>query len=75
MFRQTVKDVENLGRDIECFDMSYEEIKELCTEAWKDEDCNHFYLDRLEQKIEGEYLFGIQNRNNFKEYVPGTNVY
>ena len=55
--------------------MSYEESKELCTEAWKNEDCNDFYLGRSEHKNEGEYCFGNQNRSNFKEYVPGTNVY
>ena len=32
--------------DIAGLDMSYEEIKELRTESWNDEEYNHPYIDR-----------------------------
>ena len=34
LFQQTLKDVEHIHRDIADFDMSYEEFKSLCREAW-----------------------------------------
>ena len=40
-FQQTLKDVELIYRDIAGFDMSYDEFKELCGEAWKEK---HNYL-------------------------------
>ena len=36
LFQQTLKDVEHIHRDIAGFDMSYEEIKSLCREAWNE---------------------------------------
>ena len=35
LFQQTLKDIEHIYRDIAGFDMSYDEFKELCREAWK----------------------------------------
>ena len=40
LIQQTLKDVEHNYRDIVGFDMSYEEFKQLCREAWKE---NHNY--------------------------------
>ena len=36
LFQQTLKDVEHIHRDISGFDMSYEEFKSLCREAWNE---------------------------------------
>ena len=36
LFQQTLKDVEHIHRDIAGFDMSYEEFKSLCREAWNE---------------------------------------
>ena len=36
VFQQTLKDVEHIYRDIAGFDMSYDEFKSLCKEAWRD---------------------------------------
>ena len=36
LFQQTLKDVEHIYRDIAGFDMSYDEFKSLCQEAWKE---------------------------------------
>ena len=37
---------EKIQRKIAGFDMSYEEFKDLCGEAWEDEEFQFFYLDR-----------------------------
>ena len=49
LFQQTLKDVEHIYRDIAGFDMSYDEFKSLCREAWK-EKYNYLLLNRLEDK-------------------------
>ena len=36
LFQQTLKDVEHIYRDIAGFDMSYDEFKSLCREAWRE---------------------------------------
>ena len=36
LFQQTLKDVVHIHRDIAGFDMSYEEFKSLCREAWNE---------------------------------------
>ena len=35
LINQTLKDVEITYRNIVSFDMSYDEFKDLCREAWK----------------------------------------
>ena len=36
LFQQTLKDVEHIYRDIAGFDMSFDEFKSLCREAWNE---------------------------------------
>ena len=36
LLQQTLKDVEHIYRDIAGFDMSYDERKKLCREAWNE---------------------------------------
>ena len=49
LFQQTLKDVEHIYRDIAGFDMSYDEFKRLCREAWR-EKYNYLLINRLEDK-------------------------
>ena len=49
LFQQTLKDVEHINRDIASFDMSYDEFKNLCREAWN-EKYNYLLKNRLEDK-------------------------
>ena len=48
-FQQTLEDVEHIHRDIAGFDMSYEEFKSLCREAWN-EKFNYLLINSLEVK-------------------------
>ena len=36
------------------FDISYEEVKELCREAWKHEECNWLFFEISEKIGEGK---------------------
>ena len=53
-FKQTLKDVRNIYMDRARLGMSYDEIKDLCREAWKDEDYNYTYIDRSTDKNEAK---------------------
>ena len=49
--------MENIYKDIPGFDMTYDESKDICREAWKDEDCEIFLQVRLIKKNEAEQWF------------------
>ena len=49
LFQQTLKDVENLYRDIAGFDMSYDEFKMLYKEAWRDK-YDYLEINKLDDK-------------------------
>ena len=71
LYRQSLRDVEHIHRDIAGFDMSYDEFKELCKEAWKR---NHIYLEinMLENKNESKYKICNESNPNCKIFNPAT---
>ena len=50
---QTIKDIENVYGDLGRYDMSYDEVKQLCRNPWE-EDYNYLYVDSL-KKDQGRY--------------------
>ena len=71
LFQQTLKDVEHIHRDISGFDMSYEEFKSLCREAWN-EKFNHLLINRLEDKNGSRYRICNESSPNYKIFNPQT---
>ena len=71
LFQQTLKDVEHIHRDISGFDMSYEEFKILCREAWN-EKFNYLLLNRLEDKNGSRYRICNESNPNYKIFNPQT---
>ena len=71
LFQQTLKEVEHIYRDIAGFDLSYEEFKELCREAWK-EKYKYLLLNRLEDKNGKKYLSCNESNPNYKIFNPQT---
>ena len=71
LFQQTLKDVEHIHRDISCFDMSYEEFKSLCREAWN-EKFNYLLINRLEDKNGSRYRICNESNPNYKIFNPQT---
>ena len=71
LFQQTLKDVEHIHRDIAGFDMSYEEFKSLCREAWN-EKFNYLSINRLEDKNGSRYRICNESNPNYKIFNPQT---
>ena len=71
LFQQTLKDVEHIHRDISGFDMSYEEFKSLCREAWN-EKYNYLLINRLEDKNGSRYRICNESNPNYKIFNPQT---
>ena len=71
LFQQTLKDVEHIHRDISGFDMSYEEFKSLCREAWN-EKFNYLLINRLKDKNGSRYRICNESNPNYKIFNPQT---
>ena len=71
LFQQTLKDVEHIHRDISGFDMSYEEFKSLCREAWNGK-FNYLLINRLEDKNGSRYRICNDSNPNYKIFNPQT---
>ena len=71
---QTLKDVEHIYRDIAGFDMSYDEFKSLCREAWK-EKYNYLIINRLEDKIGKKYRICNESNPEYKIFNPQTDPF
>ena len=74
LFQQTLKDVEHIYRDIAGFDMSYDEFKSLCREAWK-EKYNYLLLNRLEDKNGSRYKICNESNPEYKIFSPQTDPF
>ena len=74
LFQQTLKDVEHIYRDIAGFDMSYDEFKSLCREAWK-EKYNYFIINRLEDKNGSKYQLCNESNPNYMIFNPQTDPF
>ena len=74
LFQQTLKDVEHIYRDIAGFDMSYDEFKELCREAWR-ERYNYLLINRLEDKNGSRYKICNESNPEFKVFNPQTDPF
>ena len=74
LFQQTMKDVEHIYRDIAGFDMSYDEFKELCREAWR-ERYNYLLINRLEDKNGEKYMICNESNSEYKIFNPQTDPF
>ena len=74
LFQQTLKDVEHIYKDIAGFDMSYEEFKNLCREAWK-EKYNYLLINRLEDKNKSKYKIMNESNEKYQVFHPKTDPF
>ena len=74
LFQQTLKDVEHIYRDIAGFDMSYDEVKNLCKEAWRDK-YNYLLINRLEDKNGSKYMICIESNPQYQVFSPQTDPF
>ena len=69
LFQQTLKHVEHIHRDIAGFDMSNDEFKSLCREAWRD-NYNFLLINRLEDKNGSKYLICNESNLQYQIFNP-----
>ena len=74
LFQQTLKDVEHIYRDIADFDMSYDEFKSLCKEAWRDK-YNYLLINRLEDKNGSKYMICSESNLQYQIFNPQTDPF
>ena len=74
LFQQTLKDVEHIYRDIAGFDMSNDEFKSLCREAWRDE-YNYLLINRLENKNGSKYMICNESNLQYQIFNPQTDPF
>ena len=66
LFRQISKDLESTFRDIVGFDLSFDEYKDFCREAWKDGGFNYLSFDRSKEKSDREKCFFTKLEKHIK---------
>ena len=74
LFQQTLKDVEHIYRDIAGFDLSYDEFKSLCKEAWRDK-YNYLLINRLEDKNGSKYMICNESNLQYQIFNPQTDPF
>ena len=74
LFQQTLKDVQHIYTDIAGFDMSYDEFKHLCKEAWRDK-YNYLIINRLEDKNGSKYMICNESNPQYQIFNPQTDPF
>ena len=74
LFQHTLKDVEHIYRDIAGFDMSNDEFKSLCREAWRD-PYNYLLINRLEDKNGSRYMICNESNLQYQIFNPQTDPF
>ena len=71
LFNQTLKDVENLNRDVGGYDMSYDEFVQICRETWKEE---YIYLrfDGSKKRDQARNCNCNESKNTYTGSIPGA---
>ena len=74
LFQQTLKDVQHIYTDRAGFDMSYDEFKSLCREAWR-ERYNYLLINRLEDKNGKKYMICNESNPQYQIFSPQTDPF
>ena len=74
LFQQTLKDVQHIYTDIAGFDMSNDEFKSLCREAWR-ERYNYLLINRLEDKNGKKYMICNESNPQYQVLSPQTDPF
>ena len=74
LFKQTLRDVQNMYYDIGAYDMKYDEYEELCHKAW-DENINYLRFDMSKNKNEVKYRIFNESKPTYIDCIPETNPF
>ena len=65
LFNQTLKDIKIIFRDVPGYDMSFDEVKQLCGKLWG-EEYNYRCIDRSKMRDPGSYCICNGSKNTYK---------
>ena len=71
LFNQTLKDTENIYKDVGGYDMSNDEVKHLRRKAWE-EECRYLYTGRSKKRDQGRYCISNESKKTYIECTPET---
>ena len=74
LFKQTLRDVQNMYQDIGALDMIYDEFKEMCRVAWV-EEFNYLCIDMTKSKNEGKYRIFNESKSTYIECICETEAF
>ena len=74
LFKQTLRDVQNMYYDIGAYDMKHDEFKEMCHKAW-DGKFNYLCIDMSKNKNEGKYRIFNESKPTYIDCIPETNPF
>ena len=69
LFKQTLGDVQTMFYDIGAYEMKYDDLKEMCQEAWS-EGYNYLDVDMAKNKNEGKYRLFNECKTTYFDCVP-----
>ena len=69
LFKQKLRDVKSMFKDVGGYDMKYNEFNEMCRKAWS-EKFNYLCLDMSKIKNEGVYRIFNESRTTYIESFP-----
>ena len=64
LFKQTLRDVESMYKDIGRYDMKHDEFKEMCRNAWS-ERVNYLCIDMTKIKNDGRNRIFNESKNTY----------
>ena len=74
LFIQTLKDIENINRNVAGYDISYDEFKELCRRAYE----GHYkypYIDRSKKREKIRHCICNGSKNTYKGCTLQTKTF
>ena len=74
LFNRTLEDIKNIHRDVGGYDMSYNELKELCRNFLED-DFNCLFIDRSKKRNQGRQCLCNESKNTYIEFTPETKAF
>ena len=71
LFKQTLRDVQNMYYDIGSYDLNYDDFKQMCHKAW-DEKYNYLCIDMTKNKNDGKYRIFNESKTTYFHCIPET---
>ena len=71
LFNQTLKDIEHIYRVVADYELSYDELKELCRKSGEEYNI-YLSIDGSKKREQGKYCICNESKNTYIECTPET---